>query len=110
MIPVAFLSSDHLKKNAKQIAKAIGDISEVLDEDDPLTVLMTFSGDPISDIQPLLAYFKQLEADIEKVDKQLNNRKSALGNVGEMDNSSSRYAEEIRDIQYCITLMKGGQL
>lgn len=47
MIPVAFLSSDHLKKNAKQIAKAISDISDVLDEEDPLNVIMTFSGDPI---------------------------------------------------------------
>ena len=39
--------------------------------------------DPISDIQPLIAYFKQLETDMEKVDKQLATRKAALGDMGE---------------------------
>lgn len=109
LIPVAFSSPDQLKKNAKQIAKAIGDISEVLDEEDSLTILMTFSGDPISDIQPLIEYFKQLETDMVKVDKQVSTRKTALGDTGEMDNSSSRYTGDINDVQYCITLMEGGQ-
>lgn len=71
----------------------ISDISDVLDEEDPLNVIMTFSGDPISDIQPLIAYFKQLETDMEKVDKQLATRKAALGDMGEIDNSSSRYGQ-----------------
>ena len=109
LLPISFSSPDHLKKNAKQIAKAIDDISEVLDEEDSLTVLMTFSSDPVSDIQPLIAYLKQLELDMEKVDKQLKNRKAALGDMGEMNNTNSRYANEISDIQHCIIVMDGGQ-
>lgn len=109
MIPVAFSSSDYLKKNAKQIAKAISDISDVLDEENSLPILMTFSGDPLSDIQPLIAYIKQLETDMEKVDKQLITRKAALGDMGDVDNYSSRYVSDISNIQYCISLMEGGQ-
>ncbi len=109
MIPVAFSSADHIKKNAKQITKAISDISDVLDEDDPLTILMTFSGDPISTILPLISYFEQLEKDMDKVDKQLDTRKIALGDMSVIADTSARYTDELDAIQYCITVMEGGQ-
>ena len=79
IINVKFFASDLVKKNAKQIAKAIGDIREILDEKDPLTILMTFSGDPIADLQPLLDLFKQLENALVEVDRQIANRKAKLG-------------------------------
>lgn len=105
-IPIAFYSSDTVKKNAKQIAKAINDIGEVLDEDDPLTILMTFSGDPIADLQPLMDLFDQLENDFKKVDKQLAARKNAVGDVSITDNSSLRYAKEAMEIDACLSLLR----
>ena len=46
-INIKAVAVDGIKKAIKQIAKAIGDITRVLDEDDPLTILMVFSGDPV---------------------------------------------------------------
>lgn len=108
-INVAVASSDTVKKNARQIAKAINDIGEVLDEDDPLTILLNFSGDPLSDLQPLIDFLKQIDADIDKVDKQLVNRKSALGDVVENEQSGSRYADELKSLTAIITSLEGRQ-
>ncbi|MGX8701607.1 ATP-binding protein [Caproiciproducens sp.] len=108
-INVAVVSSDTVKRNAKQIAKAISDIGEVLDEDDPLTILMTFSGDPLSDLQPLIDFLKQIDADIDKVDKQLVTRKSALGDVVGNEQSSSRYADELKTLMAISTSLEGRQ-
>ncbi|SMC62097.1 ATP-binding protein [Papillibacter cinnamivorans] len=108
-INVAVSSSDAVKKNTKQIAKAINDISEVLDEDDPLTILMTFSGDPLSDLQPLLDFLNQIDADIDKVDKQLISRKNALGDVVENEQSCSRYADELKALMVISTSLEGRQ-
>ena len=105
MIPVAFFSSDLVKRNAKQIAKAIGDIAEILDETDPLTILLSFSGDPIADLQPLLALFKQLDIDFDKVDKQLANRRSKLGEMQDYETGADRYVNEFKAIDECIALL-----
>ena len=48
------------------LAKAISDISSVLDEKDPLTILMAFAGDPISTIKPLLEFIDSLENEVQK--------------------------------------------
>lgn len=95
-INMAVASSDTVKKNAKQIAKAINDIGVILNENDPLTILLTFSGDPLSDLQPLAEFLNELDADIEKVDKQLVTRKSALGDVVENEQSGLRYADVLK--------------
>lgn len=108
LIPVAFLSSDSIKNSAGKIAKAISDITEVLEEDDPLTILMTFSGDPISVLQPLISYFNQLEKDMATVDKQLVARKAKLGDMSENENGSSRYGDEITTLECCGKLLEGG--
>lgn len=104
-IPVAFSSSDIIKANAKQIAKAISDIGEVIDEDDPLTIIMTFAIDPVSDLQPLVTLFKQLETDMLKVDKQLNIRKEALGDICDTNDSINRYANEKAELANCLSML-----
>ena len=102
MFSVAYYSSDPVKKAATPIAKAINDIGEVLDEDDPLTILMTFSSDPLSDLQPLMNLFKQLDTDFEKIDKQIAARRLSLGNVGESETVESRYANDTDVVNACL--------
>ena len=105
MFSVGFYSADPVKKAASQIAKAISDIGEVLDEDDPLTILMTFSGDPLSDLQPLMDLFKQLDTDFEKIEKQLATRKQNLGNIGETESGDTRYADDTDTINACLNAL-----
>lgn len=105
IINVEFFSPDLVRKNAKQIAKAIADIREILDEKDPLTILMTFSGDPIADLQPLLDLVKQLENALVEVDRQLTNRRAKLGEIQDYKTGADRYANEFEAIDECIALL-----
>ena len=77
----------------------------MLDEDDPLTILMTFSGDPLSDLQPLMDLFKQLDTDFEKIEKQLATRKQNLGNIGETESGDTRYADDTDTINACLNAL-----
>ena len=86
---------DGIKKAIKQIAKAIGDITRALDEDDPLTILMAFSGDPVGVIQPLIELIKQVEKDISEANKQISSRKSLLGNSETDEESGTHYKTEL---------------
>ena len=106
MLPIAFYQTDAVKKAAKQIAKAINDIGEVIDEEDSLTIIMAFSSDPLSDLQPLSDLFNRLEEDFAKVDKQLEIRRSALGDVIGSDGQSGKYAEEKAALAECFALLK----
>ena len=81
------------------------DIREILDEKDPLTILMTFSGDPIADLQPLLDLFKQLENTLVEVDRQIANRKAKLGEIQDYETGANRYANEFEAIDECIALL-----
>ena len=106
-INIAVASADAVKKAAKQIAKAINDIGEVLEDDDALTILMTFSGDPISDLQPLVELLSKLDTDVENVEKQLLVRKEALGEVAEASQSEAKYFEELKAIGANMTALSG---
>ena len=48
------------------LEKAISDIAAVLDEDDPLTIIMAFSGDPVTTINRLINVIDALETEIAK--------------------------------------------
>lgn len=94
-INIKAFAIDGVKKAIKQIAKAIGDITRVLDEDDPLTILMAFSGDPVGVIQPLIELIKQVEKDISETNKQISSRKSLLGNIKTDEESGTHYKTEL---------------
>ena len=100
------MSINGVKKVVKQIEKAIGDIGNVLDEDDPLTILMAFSWDPTGALHPLLALINQVSADIAEVDKQIGKRKNNLGASGSEEDSDNLYKEEITIIDGDIALLK----
>lgn len=105
-INIKTTSTDSVKRATKQIEKAISDIGRTLDEDDPLTVIMAFSGDPIGTIQPLLALIKQVNADISEVEKQIDRRKSNLGSVGSDGENADFYREELSMIESDIKILE----
>ena len=98
-INIKTASTNSVKKGLKQIAKAISDISRVLDEDDSLTVLMAFSGDPIGVIQPLLTLINQVSSDINEAEKQIAIRKNNLGSSGSVEEDENHYREELMVIE-----------
>lgn len=104
-INIRTASTDGVKKAVRQTAKAIGDITRVLDEDDSLTILMAFSGDPIGTIQPLLVLIKQLSADMAEAEKQISNRKANLGTFGAGEEEQNHYREEISIIETDFALL-----
>lgn len=104
-INIKTASTDAVKKGIKLIAKAIGDINRVLDEDDSLTVLMAFSGDPIGMIQPLLTLINQVSSDITEVEKQIDNRKNKLDMSGSSENDENYYGEELAIIESDLNLL-----
>lgn len=97
-INIKTATTDSVKKAIKQIAKAVSDITRVLDEDDPLMIIMAFSGDPIGTIQPLLALMKQVNTDITEAEKQIANRKNKLGSSGSDEENVNYYREELSTI------------
>ena len=95
-----------MEKTIKQIEKALGDIGNVLDEDDPLTIIMAFSWDPIGVLQSLLALINQVSVDIAEVDKQIEKRKNNLGALGSEEANDNLYKEEMTVIDGDIALLK----
>ena len=104
-INIKTASTDTVKKGIKLIAKAISDITRVLDEDDSLTVLMAFSGDPIGALQPLLRLIKQVSADITEAEKQIVNRKNNLGSSSSGEEEENYYLEELAMIENDLKLL-----
>lgn len=104
-INIKTASTDTVKKGIRLIAKAISDITRVLDEDDSLTVLMAFSGDPIGAIQPLLTLINQISADITEVEKQIVRRKNNLGLSGFGGEDENHYREELAMIESDLKLL-----
>jgi hypothetical protein len=103
---IQFYSPDTVKKNAKQLAKAIGDIGSILDESDPLTILMTFSGDAVSALEPLIDLINRLEIDITKAGQQVSDRRRKLSESGNGEIADSRYKSETIDIEACLTMLE----
>ena len=104
-INIAVASTDAVKKGVKQIAKAINDVGLILPEDDVLNILMTFAGDPISTMQPLIDLLKTLDGDVEKLDQRIAVRKSALGVVGENIGTDNQYSSESETIESDLSIV-----
>ena len=104
-INIKTVSTDEVKKSAKQISKAIKDIGNALEEDDQLTILMAFSSDPVGTIQPLISLINQVSTDIAETDKQISIRMSVLGFSGYEQENADRYSAEIGAIENDILLL-----
>ena len=104
-INVKTVSTDSVKKSIKQISKAISDIGTVLNEDDPLTILMAFSGDPIGTLMSILILIKQVNYDITEVDKQISIRRSKLGELGGENEESEKYKDDLDVLEDDIALL-----
>lgn len=96
-VNVKEISLDGIKK-VSIIEKAISDIVAVLEEDDPLTIIMAFSGDPVTAIKPLLDIIDALESVIEKANMIIANKRAALGPDGEDSCDNNRYSAELGSI------------
>lgn len=96
-INVKEISLDGIKK-VSILEKAISDIAAVLDENDPLTIIMAFSGDPVTTIKPLIDIIDALETEIAKANTIIANKKAALGPDGEDFFDNNRYFAELESI------------
>ena len=96
-VNVKEISLDGIKK-VSILEKAISDIAAVLDEDDPLTIIMAFSGDPVTTIKPLIDIIDALETVIAKANTIIANKKAALGPDGEDSVDNNRYSAELESI------------
>lgn len=96
-VNVKEVSLDGIKK-VSILEKAISDIAAVLDEDDPLTIIMAFSGDPVTTIKPLIDIIDALENEIAKANTIIVNKKAALGPDGEDSVDNNRYSTELESI------------
>ena len=85
------------EKKLPTLAKAISDISSVLDEKDPLTILMAFAGDPISTIKPLLEFIDSLENEVQKAKNHIAIKKSGLMGFDGVE-EAEHYVEEKKNI------------
>lgn len=99
-VNVKEVSLDGLKKVAS-IEKAIGDISSVMNEEDPLTILMAFAGDPVSVIKPLIEVIEKVEVEVTKAKAQIETKMDALGIEGFESDKNDRYANELSKIASC---------
>ena len=96
-VNVKEISLDGIKK-VSILEKAISDIAAVLEEDDPLTIIMAFSGDPVTIIKPLINIIDALEIEIAKANTIIANKKAALGSDGEESIDNNRYSAELESI------------
>lgn len=85
------------EKKLPTLAKAISDISSVLDEKNPLTILMAFAGDPISTIKPLLEFIDSLENEVQKAKNHIAIKKSGLMGFDGVE-EAEHYVEEKKNI------------
>lgn len=96
-INVKEISLDGIKE-VTTLKKAISDISAVLDEDDPLTIIMAFSGDPVTTIKPLIDIIDALEVEITKANMIIAKKRAALGADSEEPVDNNRYSAELESI------------
>lgn len=97
-VNVKEISLDAIKK-VSSIEKAISDIAAVLNEDDPLTILMAFSGDPVTTIKPLIDVIDSIEAEMSKAKTQIASKLATLGDDGSDLDEGNRYDEEMKSIK-----------
>lgn len=94
-------------RKVSALAKAIADIVAVLDEKDPLTIIMAFSGDPVTVIRPLLDVIGSMEAEVAKAKKQIAVKMEGLGSDLGDEDGANRYASELKSIKLSRQKLEG---
>lgn len=89
---------DGIKKDAKIIAVAFGEVEKGIDSDDSLDVLLMFSKDPLSKLERLLVALQTVQKDVEYVARDIAKRKENIfvDNGGDL---SARYEESRKKIE-----------
>lgn len=85
---------DAVKKTAKQIAKAIRLVEDAREATDALTILLTFSGDPISRLIPFQELLKRVKSTAQTVQTKVAERMAALGETDSAISATDRYYAE----------------
>ncbi len=104
-INVKEISLDGIKK-ISSIEKAISDIVAVLGETDPLTILMAFSGDPVSVIKPLIEVIDGIETEVNKAKIQITSKLETMGTDSYSGDEHNRYSEELKSIHSCREMLE----
>lgn len=85
---------DAVKKTAKQIAKAIRLVEDAREATDALTILLAFSGDPISRLIPFQELLKRVKSTAQTVQTKVAERMAALGETDSAISATDRYYAE----------------
>ena len=85
---------DAVKKTAKQIAKAIRLVEDAREATDALTILLAFSGDPISRLIPFQELLKRVKSTAQTVQTKVAERMAALGETDSAISTTDRYYAE----------------
>ena len=85
---------DAIKKTAKQIAKATRLVEDAREATDALTILLTFSGDPISRLIPFQELLKRVKSTAQTVQTKVAERMAALGETDSAISATDRYYAE----------------
>ena len=94
-------------KNVAQLEKAISDISGVIDEEDPLTLIMAFSGDPITTVKPFVEIIENLKKEVAKANTIVEAKKAALGSDWGDIAEENRYSSELQSINISKANLEG---
>lgn len=105
-VNVKEISLDGIRKVA-QLEKAIADISGVMDEEDPLTIIMAFSGDPITVIKPFVEIIENLENEVAKANTVVATKKATLDFDGRDVVEGNRYSAELQSISVSKAKLEG---
>lgn len=95
---------DKIKKDAKTISVAIGEVMDGLEKDDCIDVLMRFSKDPLSKVERLLALLVSVNKDMTFANNDIAKRREKI-NIVNNDGSSTKYAQEKNTLERCRTIV-----
>lgn len=89
---------DGIKKDAKTIAVAFGEVEKGIDSTDALDTLLMFSKDPLSKLERLLSMLQLVQKDVEYVARDVTKRKESISvdNGGDL---RTRYGESQNKIE-----------
>lgn len=95
---------DKIKKDAKTISVAIGEVLDGLEKDDCIDVLMRFSKDPLSKVERLLTLLVSVNKDMTFANNDIAKRREKI-NIVNNAGSSAKYAQEKNTLERCRTIV-----